>query len=271
MVPGTVPEGEDLGDVRTRTFGAVSASVGALYDLGGGIGVGANLGRAYRTPDVTELFTRGAHLATYSVELNNPDLKAETGLGADLFLRITRERVKGEVAAFRNQLSNYIFPRNTGELDDETGHPVYQYAGADAVLAGVEGRAEWSVAPRVVLDGTLSYVHGAFSDTKDPLPFIPPLSGRLDVRYEAPNYFATVGSKLASRQARLGEFEEATDGYHVFDASLGYRWVALGRVHTLTLRGDNLGDAVYRDHLSRIKAIMPQAGRSVSLLYRVNF
>jgi iron complex outermembrane receptor protein len=76
---------------------------------------------------------------------------------------------------------------------------------------------------------------------------------------------------MASRQDRLGEFEDMTDGYSVFDATAGYRWMALGRAHTLTLRADNITNTTYRDHLSRIKEIMPQPGRSISLLYRVNF
>jgi iron complex outermembrane receptor protein len=261
----------DIGDVRTRTFGAVSASAGALYDFGGGVGVGVSVARAFRTPDVTELYSQGPHLATYSVEIGNPDLGAETGLGTDLFLRITRDQIKGEVAAFRNAISHYIFPRQTGETDLATGLPIYRFVGENAVLAGLEGRTEWSVTNRLVLDGSASYVRGTLTDTDEPLPLIPPLSGRLGVRYETTGYFLGAGAKVASRQDRLGEFEEPTAGYRVFDAMAGYRWIALGRAHTLTLRADNITDTVYRDHLSRIKEIMPQPGRSISLLYRVNF
>jgi iron complex outermembrane recepter protein len=42
-------------------------------------------------------------------------------------------------------------------------------------------------------------------------------------------------------------------------------------MHTLTLQVENLTDAVWRDHLSRIKEVAPQPGRNVQLLYRVNF
>ena len=79
------------------------------------------------------------------------------------------------------------------------------------------------------------------------------------------------GWKGAARQDRVGEFETPTDGYGVFDASAGVRWSVGGQLHTLTLRVDNITNEVYRDHLSRIKEIMPQAGRGASLLYRVNF
>ena len=100
---------------------------------------------------------------------------------------------------------------------------------------------------------------------------IPPLNGRVDVRYEKPSYFVGLGWRGAAKQDRLGEFEEPTDGYHLFDAVAGYRWARMGRIHSLTLRLENLTDTEYRDHLSRIKHIMPQAGRGVSLLYRLSF
>jgi hypothetical protein len=34
---------------------------------------------------------------------------------------------------------------------------------------------------------------------------------------------------------------------------------------------DNLTDEEYRNHLSRVKEIMPEAGRGVSVTYRVVF
>ena len=39
----------------------------------------------------------------------------------------------------------------------------------------------------------------------------------------------------------------------------------------MTLRIDNLFNHEYRDHLSRVKAIMPEPGRDVSLVYRMQF
>jgi iron complex outermembrane receptor protein len=270
VVPRDTTTELDIGRVRTRSFGSVSASVGALYEVVDGIAVGASVARAYRTPDVTELFSQGPHLATHSVEVGNPDLEEEIGLGFDLFVRATRERFRGEVAAFRNTIDGFIYPRNTGDRSP-SGLPIYRHVGEDAVLTGFEGKAEWSVADRLVLDGTVSYVRGTLTRTDEPLPFIPPLGGRFGFRYEAPRYFVGAGMKWAARQDRVGEFEEPTDGYHVYDAVAGYRWTAFGRVHTLTLRADNVTDAEYRDHLSRVKAVMPQAGRNLSLLYRVNF
>src|SRR5690606_32383457 len=260
----------DIGVIRPRDFGAFTASVGALYDLADGFTLGASVSRAFRTPNANELFSEGPHLATYSYEVGNPDLEEETGLGVDVFLRIARERLRGEVAVFRNGIDDYIYTRNTGELSP-TGLPVYQHVNGDAVLTGFEGSAQWRVSREFVVEGTVSYVRGTLTATDEPLPQIPPLQGRVGARYETQRFFVAAGWRGAARQDRTGEFETPTDGYGIFDASAGYRWPVGGQLHTLTLRVDNITDEVYRDHLSRIKEIMPQAGGGATLLYGVNF
>ncbi len=49
----------------------------------------------------------------------------------------------------------------------------------------------------------------------------------------------------------------------------GWRIVRGAQLHTITLKIDNVFNQTFRDHLSRIKAIMPEPGRNVSLLYRM--
>ena len=73
------------------------------------------------------------------------------------------------------------------------------------------------------------------------------------------------------RQERVGEFETPTDGYAVLNLSAGTRLTLGGRLNVLTVSLDNTTDTVYRNHLSRVKAIMPEAGRGLSVTYRVVF
>jgi iron complex outermembrane receptor protein len=280
--------GDESTPTDPRTFGSASGSLGALVDAGGGVQIGAGVARAYRTPDFNELYSDGPHLAAYTYEVGNPRLGEETGVGVDVFARVTRARFRGEVAAFRNALAGYVFPRNTGLLGRQGGRPLFQFTGRDAVLAGVDGGAEWSLTRALVLDLTASYVRGTLRGAPDSLPadpalglaaregsralpLVPPLHGRAALRYERPRWFAGAGVRGAARQERLGDFETPTAGYAVGDLTAGVRLLAGARLHTLTLRLENALDQEYRDHLSRVKEIMPEAGRHVSLLYRVTF
>jgi iron complex outermembrane receptor protein len=284
----TVTIGDQQIPAQARSFGAFSGSLGVLWPASSWFTVGGSLARAYRTPDFNELYSDGPHLAAYAYDVGDPRLGKETGVGVDLFVRLRRESVQAEVSTFRNDLASYIYLRNTGETEPEAGRPVFQYTNADAVLSGVEGDVQWSVTSRWVVDGTVSYVRGRFEGPRgtlpaDPvlglperpasewLPFMPPLNGRVGLRYETPRWFAGAAVRVADRQDRLGDFETETPGYGVLDLNAGLRLLVGGRLHTLTLRADNALDREYREHLSRTKTIMPQAGVNVRALYRVMF
>ncbi len=262
----------DLPGIRTRQFGAFSGSAAATYEVQPGIRLGASVARAFRTPSIEELFSDGPHLADYSYNVGNPDLGAEFGLGTDLFLRLSRPGLRLDASVFRNSIRNYIYYAPTGELDPRFNRfPVYRAAADDAVLTGAEGRAQWEVTRGFVLDGGASYVHGQRAGGDEPLPAIPPLSGTLEGRWEGVRYSAGLGWRVAAEQTRVTFPEQPTPGYSLFNATAGMRWTAWDRMHTLTLQVQNLSDAVWRDHLSRIKEVAPQPGRNVQLLYRVNF
>jgi iron complex outermembrane receptor protein len=260
----------DIGDIRDRTFHAASGSLGLLYRLPAGLIAGVSLSRAFRTPDVNELYSEGPHLAAYAFEVGNPDLDNEVGTGVDVFVRLEGERVSAELTGFRNAISGYIYPAETGDISP-VQLPIYQFRGDDAVLTGFETRLDWTVASDLTFHGTASYVRGQRESDDTPLPLLPPLQGRVGAEYERPAWFARVETVLAARQDRLDEFETATPGYVVLDASAGVRLTVAGRLHTLTLSGENLTDREYRNHLSRVKEIMPEAGRGLSLTYRVVF
>ena len=276
--------------VRERTFGSLSGSVGVLYSVRESLQLGASLARAYRTPDFNELYSNGPHLAANSYDVGDPELGEETGVGADAFVRYTGSRFWGEVAAFRNRLTDYIFPSSRGraELGRQGGRPLFQYTNEDALFTGAEADFELSISRRLVLAATASYVAAKFTSPRQPIalfengdttfvaastypPLIPPLNGRVALRYERRQYFGSAELRWADEQDRLGDFEERTAAYAVANVSAGVRIDRRGRLHTLTLRVENLLDEAYRNHLSRVKAIMPEPGRNVSLLYRVTF
>jgi iron complex outermembrane recepter protein len=263
---------------RTRSFASVSASLGAIHAVTPRVGLGASIARAYRTPDTGELFSRGPHLAAYSFEVGNPELDAEIGHGIDVFIRIADDRFAGEFAVFRNAIDSYIYHRDTNVIEVETGLPIYQATGADAVVEGFEVNGSAEVARHVVLSGVLSYVRGTRTTDDEPLPMMPPVQGQLAARYDRPAFFAGATWRAAAAQQRVAtqEFELTTPGHNIVDLEAGMRWVAFGRVQSLTARLQNLSDAVVLDHLSPIRerdtgrrAAGP--GRNLGMIYRMIF
>jgi iron complex outermembrane receptor protein len=260
--------------VGTRDFGAASGSAAAVLLLGGGWQAGARVARSFRTPSIEELFSRGPHLAAYSYEIGNPGLRPETGIGTDLFVRLARPRLRAEATVFRNDIRRFIHYAPTGEMDPRFGrYPVYRARGDDAVFAGAEASLQWEPVRSWAVEATGSYVRADRDGAagREPLPAIPPAQGRLRVRRDVPRWFAEAGVEGAAAQRRVGEFEQPTDGYLLLNAGAGVRWERGGRLHSVTLQGDNLTDAVWRDHLSRVRAVAPQPGINLRLLYRLDF
>lgn len=276
--------------VRPRSFGSASGSVGVLYSISDAVRIGASVARAYRTPNFNELYSDGPHLAANSYDVGDPSLDSETGFGADAFVRITTDRVRGEIAAFRNQLNDYIFPSSRGRAvrGRQGGRPLFQYTNEDAVFTGAEADLALSLSDHLVLETTASFVRARFKSGRAPIPIIegtdttftpaseyppliPPLNGNVELRYDRPLFFIGAGVRWAARQDRLGDFETPTAAHAVGDLSAGLRLAQGARMHTITLGIDNVFDAEYRDHLSRIKDLMPQPGRNLRLVYRLSF
>jgi iron complex outermembrane recepter protein len=208
--------------------------------------------------------------------------QAEVGHGLDAFVRLAGERVTGEVTLFRNALDNYIYYRDTGEREPETQLPIWRATGTDAVLDGFEVAGSAEILRYLVVSGVASYVRGTRAADDAPLPLIPPLHGQVGARYDRPSYFAGLAWRGAAAQERVAtdEFEPATPGYAVLDLEAGLRWVALGRVQSVTVRVENATNDVVYDHMSRIRERdtgsggerrAPGPGRGVSMVYRMVF
>lgn len=260
----------DIGEIRDRSFRSLSGSLGVLYSHGSGLTLGASVVHAFRAPDINELYSKGPHLAAYVFEVGNPSLKGEVGRGIDVFLRFESDRVSAEVTGFRNDIRNYVYGEDTGRLSPVL-LPKYQYQGNDALFSGFEAAAAVGLGRGLVLETAASSVTGSLKITGRALPLVPPLRRHVALKYEQPLWFVRAEAEMAGRQDRTGEFESATDGYQLFNASAGARLTLGGRLNVLTVSLDNATDTEYRNHLSRVKEIMPEAGRGLSVTYRVVF
>jgi iron complex outermembrane receptor protein len=62
-----------------------------------------------------------------------------------------------------------------------------------------------------------------------------------------------------------------TAGYAVLNLSSQFMFAGKGNIHSLSLNLDNIFNTEYRSHLSRIKSILPEAGRSLRVTYKLYF
>jgi iron complex outermembrane recepter protein len=252
-----------------RDFTNVSASVGALFRPTDQTTVAVSLARAVRNPALEELYFFGPHLGNFAFEVGNPDLDAEKGLGVDVSFRWRLARASGEVTWFRNAIDNFVFRNPTGEVEEDL--PVIEFTGADSLIQGFEAHTDIEVNSAWNVEAGLDYVRGTLRSTDEPLPRMPPLRFTGGVRYRW-NALQVGGQVVAAaKQDRVFGAETETDGYGLLKL-FGVYSLPQGRaVHTFTARLDNVTNETYYNHLSFIKDLTPEMGRSFKVVYGVKF
>lgn len=261
-----------FGAGRERSFRALSGSVGLRVPLIEGASAGLHFARSFRAPTVEELFSGAPHAGTGSVEFGDPDLKAERGRSVEGVLQIRTGRWNGQFAAFHNAISDYIHLAARGDtLIAGATLPVFVYAQDDAALRGLEGQLEWAAREDLVL-GVMADLLQAEQSDGTPLSFMPPARLGALLRWDNGTYFLGGDVHHEFRQDRVGAADEhPTDAHTIFRAMAGMRWARGSRVHSLTLRGENLGNTLHREATSRVKDFAPGPGRNLALLYRLYF
>lgn len=279
--PKIYESNSSIGSIRDHTFAALSGSGSVIYSLNDALNAGIVLSYTFRAPSTVELYSEGPHIASYSYEVGNPDLDSERAFSKEIYFEFESARIKAKLSLYQNAFSNYIFPKNTGE--QSTRYPtlnVYQYMDGEADFYGMEISLSIWINRYFQASGSLSYTlanlkvrpsNRAKYGKWRPLPKIPPLQSTLSLNYHNNGFKAGATSRIAAKQSRTGLFETSTSGYAVFDLFGQYQFRTGHTLHTISLTIKNIFNEGYYNHLSRIKEIMPEPGRNISLLYRVYF
>lgn len=271
-----------------RDFTARSASFGLLQALPYGLVAVGNAQYVERAPRAIELFAKGAHDASATFEIGNPDLKIEAARGVEIGLRRPVGQWRFEATAFYTSFRNYIFKQDTGlTCDDEFdscgtggGTELTQvlYSQRDATFKGVEIATQLDVAPlgggTLGVDGQYDFVDARFSDGTN-VPRIPPHRLGGGVYWTSAAWFARVGLLHAFAQNRVAPNETPTAGYDLLKAEIsttlklppgsGVTEARFGIV------GTNLLDDEVRNHSSFRKDEVLLPGRSVRLFATASF
>ncbi|HEX7242524.1 MAG TPA: TonB-dependent receptor [Longimicrobiaceae bacterium] len=276
---------EKFGPARSRDFSNLSGSVGLAVPLGERLSASVSAARSFRAPTVEELFSNAFHAAAGTYDVGNPGLRTETNTGVEAVLRAQSERVNAQVAAFYNRIDDYVTPVIVGdttfaEEDGEVTVPLNRFGQDDATLRGLEGQVETAVGRHFVVGVMGDLVRGSFAGGA-PLPFIPAARVGGSAGWDDGRYSVGLEARHSFRQDRVSQPDCAasdegcvdvpTGAYTLVDLNAGFRFIVGNRVHTLTVRADNLLDESYREASSRIKAFAPNPGRNLSLVYRVLF
>ena len=256
-----------------RNFDAFSGSAGVSVPLGEGLRLAASLAYTERAPAAEELFANGAHAATRTFEVGDPNLDKERSLGAEALLRGRGEGWRVELAGFYSRFSNFIHLSPTGTEEEHL--PVFEYLQGGATYWGLEAEAAVTVLrsgdTRFDLTGLADFVRADLHDNGGPVPRIPalrliggieaaggPLGGRLELEH-------------VTRQDRIAAFETQTPAHTLVNASVAWRPFGADNATAIILSANNIFDTEARRHSSFLKDHAPLPGRDFRLAARFSF
>ena len=228
--------------------------------------------RTTRAPTIEELYNQGPHLAAYTYERGNHKLDAESGYGTEIEYRYYGELLSWRAAAHGTWFLNHLAPRASGDTNWSQLLPIYQVRGDEALLFGASASVQTTAELGLRVSGAASYVRGIFRDGDwGYMPQIPPFKFHGEAGYMWKHLRSYAYADFALSQNFVDHYEEATPGYITFGIIAEIRWKLALAYYSLVIRVDNILDADVRNHLSRLKSVMPEKGRSFSALAKAEF
>lgn len=256
----------DLFSKISRSFNAVTGSLGAVYDVSPDMHLRLNLARGFRAPNLSELASNGVHEGTMRYELGNANLKPEHSWQMDLGWDYSSSVVSAQLSLFGNLIDNYIFSRRLGDVYTENV-PTYQFSQGNARLIGGEASIDIHPISQLHFENAFSYVNAQQlhqpSDSRY-LPMTPAPRWNSELQYDLVRdgkvlnnaYIkATLECDLKQNHYYAAEqTETATPSYTLIGLSTGTDILHHGhKVCSIYLIADNIFDRAYQSHLSRLK------------------
>ncbi|HEX6189435.1 MAG TPA: TonB-dependent receptor [Pyrinomonadaceae bacterium] len=257
------------GQLPHRSFTGFSGAIGLRVNTWKGGAFVVNYSHSYRAPSLDELYNEGPHPGNATFEIGNLDLTRELGDGLDFGLRHSSKRIRAEMNGFFYHIDNFVFLAPTGNIQDGLIEAVYSQGVSR--FTGFEGRLDAELHKNVWLNLGADYVNAKLTDTNTPLPRIPPLRGRAGVEFRYKGLTIKPEALFANAQENLFPTETRTAGYGLINVGGSYLIARQHSAHIISFNAFNLGDRLYRNHLSFIKEFAPEIGRGVRVTYTVRF
>jgi iron complex outermembrane receptor protein len=262
-----------------RNFTPKSGSIGLIQNLPWDLVASVTGQYTERAPRPAELFSRGAHEATGTFDIGNPNLKIETAKSIEAGLRRATGPFRFEITGYYTKFNGFIFRNLTGNTCEDgacqlgPGLELNQafYLQRDATFRGGEFQFQYDVMPvwngLWGVEGQYDIVRATFNDGTN-VPRIPPQRLGGGVYYRDANWFARINLLHAFAQNDVAPIAETpTPGYNLLRAEISYKtkldssWFG-AREMNVGLVGNNLLNEDIRNAVSfnKDQVLLPGIG-----------
>ena len=275
----------DNENIKMRNFTYLSSSFG-LRKVIDKIKIDTWLMHTMKAPRVEELYSDGPHLGAYSYEIGKPDLGLEKIYGLESSINYKNHPFTFSSTIFYNYSPYYYQMNKMGECKEEyivgESHPcagasyiewgsgssgwLYKYE-TEGIISEIKG-LEFHFGYKYKVYNVIynySFVQGDDITNGVPLSYMNPAKQVLNFIYQKELIKFNLRLSNTHEQNRLGEFETITPSSLLVDIILSYS----KKNQSITIQLNNLTNEEYYNHLSKIKSIMPEPGRSILINYKL--
>ncbi len=264
---GYVDDADSLLPTDDETYTALNGSLGVVYPVGRGVNLVANVGSAYRVPNVVERFFYGS--ASGRETRPNPDIKPERSISLDFGVKAVHPQVNYSLIGFYSAYKD--FTQLVHFQTDDLRRPNWRYENKeDVTIYGFESMIEGNLENGLYGNLMFTYQHGQNDTDNEPL-FVSPVKTSVTVGHrhkEKHGLFGEFTIRRVEDQNRVPDItaldDIATKGFTVVDVTTGIR---LFKSVRLAVSGKNLFDETYSEPFNGRNPDNPiaEAGRSFVL------
>jgi iron complex outermembrane receptor protein len=242
----------------SKSYFAFNFSTGVFQPVNEKLSFRASFSSGYRSPNMFELLSHGAHEGTNRYEIGNTQLKTENNYQIDASLIYKSKHLELFVNPYFNYIRNYIYLQPSDEEIDEM--PVYYYRQTNAYLYGGETGLHFHPHPLDWLHMDASYSNTFGQSKRDDLPLMPSqkinagISANFSWEKTIKRFSIYLQGIYSFEQTRIAEYELPTGDYFLLNAGLAFELGWNKQKVLLNISANNLLDKTYYDHLSRYKS-----------------
>ncbi len=257
--------GYDPEGLFSRRFTGLSGAAGVHLPLWEGGAMVLNYTHSFRAPALEELYNNGPHIGNLTFERGDSLLGPERANGIEVSLRHSSSRVRFQGNFYYYRIHDFVFLAPTGEVED--GLNVAEYSQEMSRFTGGELQLDLGLHPSLWLHAGFDTVDAGLTGSGSPLPRIPPVRGRVGLEWQVRSFRFKPELHLVRNQDQIFVSETPTAGYALLHFNASYTLARQHLVHIFSVNAFNLGDRLYRNHLSFIKELAPEIGRGVRVTY----
>jgi hemoglobin/transferrin/lactoferrin receptor protein len=256
-----------------ESYNSLNGSIGASYQLRDEVNLVANLGTAFRVPNVVERFFYGS--ASGRQTRPNPDIKPEKSVSIDFGVKAVHPTVNYSIMGFWSGYNDFTQLQRFDSMATGPGSytPLWRFENLeDVTIYGLEAVVEGNFDNGVYATLMFSYQHGNIDQEDQPL-FVSPVKTTftLGYKFKERGAFSEFTIRRAEDQNRIPNVayldDITTKGFTVVNVTAGLNLTDNVRI---TASVNNLFDEIYSEPFNARNPDNPIAEPARNLIIGLN-